>query len=93
MPRPDPELLRAADYDFMASILDRFKNERAMNLEELDGFFTALICSPEMTLPSQYMPEIWGGGEMLNSGSYDGMEQVQQFMTLVTTHWNKDAYL
>jgi Uncharacterised protein family (UPF0149) len=28
------------------------------NLEEIDGFFAALICSPELAKPSEYLPEI-----------------------------------
>jgi yecA family protein len=31
-----------------------------MNLEELDGFFTALLCCPESTPPSQYYAVIKG---------------------------------
>ena len=32
----------------------------AMNMESLDGYFAALICSPDMVLPSEYLPAIWG---------------------------------
>lgn len=41
-----------ADYEFIDSILNRFQNDRAMNLEERDGFFATLVCSPEFALPS-----------------------------------------
>jgi uncharacterized protein len=37
------------------------------NAEEVDGFFAALICSPEIAKPSEYLPEIWGG-EMAAAG-------------------------
>ncbi len=36
--------LTDADYDRLAGVLNRFRGERALNLEQLDGFFTALIC-------------------------------------------------
>jgi yecA family protein len=26
----------------------------------LDGFFTALVIGPELVLPSQYLPMVWG---------------------------------
>jgi yecA family protein len=43
-------------------MLSRFRNDYAMNnAEEVDGFFAALICSPEIAKPSQYLTEIWGG--------------------------------
>ena len=56
--------LTDADYDRLADALNRFHGERAMNLEQLDGFFAALICGPNLVRPSEYLPEIWGGGEM-----------------------------
>ena len=31
-----------------------------MSIEMLDGYFAALICGPEMVLPSEYLPQIWG---------------------------------
>ena len=42
--------LTDADYDRLADALNRFHGECAMNLEQLDGFFAALICGPD---PSQ----------------------------------------
>jgi uncharacterized protein len=32
-----------------------------MNVEELDGFFAALVAGPEVVMPSQYLPEVFGG--------------------------------
>jgi len=32
-----------------------------MNLEELDGFFAALIAGPETVMPSEYNRELFGG--------------------------------
>jgi uncharacterized protein len=43
--------------------LGRFLDEigaPAMNMESLDGYFAALICGPDMVLPSKYLPGIWG---------------------------------
>ncbi|MDH3376724.1 MAG: UPF0149 family protein [Gammaproteobacteria bacterium] len=79
------------DYDFLVSVLDRFKNDNAMNLEMLDGFFASLICSPKLIMPSQYMPEIWGGGEMAQEEAYESMEEAERFMTLLMAHWNHRA--
>jgi hypothetical protein len=35
-----------------ANDFGRFRDERAMNLEELDGFIAALICGPSTIPPS-----------------------------------------
>ncbi|MDO9476883.1 MAG: UPF0149 family protein [Pseudohongiella sp.] len=32
-----------------------------LGVSELDGFFAALACAPQMIAPSQWMPQIWGG--------------------------------
>lgn len=31
-----------------------------MNIEEVDGFFSALMAGPEIVAPSEYMPELFG---------------------------------
>jgi uncharacterized protein len=72
----------------MAMILSRFHNSRAMNVEMLDGFFAALICGPDTVLPSEYLPEIWGGGEMADEEAWDSREQLREFMDLLMQHWN-----
>lgn len=76
------------EYEQLESCLSRFQNERAMNLEMVDGFFTALICSPEMIPPSVYLNEIWGGGEMPDDEIFDTTEELQEFINLVMRHWN-----
>jgi uncharacterized protein len=52
-----------------------------MNLEELDGFFAALICGPEVVRPSEYLPVIWGD----NIGK---QPVLQDFLSLIMRHWN-----
>jgi len=79
--------LTEAQCDRMVTLLSRFRGSRAMNLEMLDGFFSALICCPDMVRPSEYLPEIWGG-EMADDEAWDSREQLQEFMDLVMRHWN-----
>ncbi|HIO61660.1 MAG TPA: YecA family protein, partial [Deltaproteobacteria bacterium] len=80
--------LNESDYDELETCLSRFKSDRAMNLEEVDGFFTALICSPEITPPSVYLNEIWGGGEMPDDELFNTSEELQRFINLIMSHWN-----
>jgi uncharacterized protein len=75
------------EYDRMAAVLERFRSERAMNLEMLDGFFAALICSPDMVPPSEYLPEIWGG-DMTDNEAFRDQAELQKFLDLVMRHWN-----
>jgi len=56
-----------------------------MTLEELDGFFSALIAGPEPVPPAEYMKIIWGTeGEEVR---FDGPEQAQFVTGLLTRHW------
>jgi uncharacterized protein len=39
-----PQPLTDAEYNRFGDLLDRLPRQDAMNLEEVDGFFAALIC-------------------------------------------------
>jgi uncharacterized protein len=45
-----------------------------MNLEEMDGFFAALICGPEFVPPSEYVPNVWGKRPS-NEGCFQSLEE------------------
>src|SRR3954447_2405982 len=83
--------LTGADYDRLADALNRFHGECAMNLEQLDGFFAALICGPDLIRPSEYLPEIWGGSEMADEEAFASQPQLKEFLDLVMRHWNAIA--
>jgi len=80
--------LSEAEYEKLESILSQFQNKKAMNLEEVDGFFTALICSPEMIPPSVYLQEVRGGGEMSDENAFNDIQEAKEFMGLIMRHWN-----
>jgi uncharacterized protein len=37
--------------------------EDSMMLSDLDGFLTGILCSPELIMPSEWLPVVWGGEE------------------------------
>ena len=57
------EPLSEAECERMEAILDSAERDHAMNAEEMDGFFAALICGPEAIAPTTYLTDVWGGGE------------------------------
>jgi uncharacterized protein len=63
---------------------------KAMTLEEMDGFFCALICGLDVVLPSEYLPHVWGG-ELVHGRGFKTIEEMQYIMTLLTRHWNHIA--
>jgi uncharacterized protein len=80
--------LSDAEYVSIANMLARFRGGRAMNLEMLDGFFAALICSPNVFPPSEYLREIWGDAEE----GWEDEHQLQHFLGLIMRHWNAVAH-
>ena len=76
-PLTDDEFERLAD--FLYSL-----HGTAMTLEELDGFFCALICGPDLVPTSEYLPHIFGG-EIIQG------DDVSNIITLLNRHWNTIA--
>ena len=76
------------DFNRLESTLSNLKNKKAMNLETLDGFLTALICSPEITPPSIYLEEIWGGVEISDEEAFKDEADLHDFMDLIMRFWN-----
>lgn len=80
-----PQPLTDAEFDRLDEVLKRFGDKRAMNLEQLDGFFAALICGPNIVPPSEYLPKIWGD-DMINEGVFSAQPMLEEFISLVTRH-------
>jgi len=52
------EPLNDAELDRLGDLLENRGGDKAMNLEQLDGFFAALVVGPETVMPSEYLPEV-----------------------------------
>ena len=46
-----------------AFLLSDHAPENSMGLSDLDGLLTGIVAGPEVILPSEWMPIIWGGDE------------------------------
>lgn len=88
MNKPKNKPIQNSQLDRLSNILDGFHSEHAMNLESLDGFFVALHCTPSMVPPSQYLPQLWGGGEVPDEDAFGSEAVFQEFFDLVTAFWN-----
>jgi hypothetical protein len=82
-----PQPLNDAEFDRLSGVLGRFDNKRPMNLEQLDGFFAALICGPVNVPPSEYLLVILGD-DMVPEDTLDGKTVLQDFLSLLMRHWN-----
>ena len=77
--------LNNEEFDQLGSFLAE-NSSSIMNLEMLDGFFSALICGPDLVLPSEYLPEILG-----EDSTFDSDDQAVEIIELVMRHWNTIA--
>lgn len=77
--------LTEAELDRLTGFLQKAKGSRAMNIEELDGFFASLIAGPEFVPPSEYLPELLGGKDAFE---FSGLDEANEFLGLIMRHWN-----
>lgn len=84
---PPQQPLTEAELDRLAEFLDRCKGGNAMNLEELDGFFSALVAGPELVLPSEYYPHVFGG-TLDEACDFKSIDDANDILGLLARHWN-----
>jgi uncharacterized protein len=83
----DNEPLTDAELDRLGDFLESCKSGRAMNVEQLDGFFAALIAGPETVMPSEYNRELFGG----EVPEFSSLEEARDILGLLMRHWNTIA--
>lgn len=81
------QALSEAELEQLSEFLSGLKNPDAMDLETLDGFFCALIAGPEMVMPSEYLPLVWGG-ELPDENAFASLEDANATLQLIMRHWN-----
>lgn len=74
--RLDDALMQYAD-DEGASVL---------GVSELDGFFHAIACAPQLIMHSEWMPAIWGGAEFMPK--WRTTKEAQDFHEDLMAHYN-----
>ncbi len=66
-------------------LLSEAVSDDAMLLSELDGFLAGLIVCPDLIMPSEWMPVVWGDDD---GPVFDSMEQAQAISGLIMGHYN-----
>ncbi len=99
-PRPDlgaassaqvaPELPEPEADDFLGilnyTLYKKGGEDAIFDVSELDGFFAAVACAPQLVAPSVWMPAIWGGSEQ--SPQWDDQEEFERFTTPLFAYYN-----
>ena len=76
--------------DRLQALLDRSGSGSAMNVERLDGFLAALVAGPELVMPSEYLPVVYGR-ELGGDAGFETEDELREFMSLLMQHWNAIA--
>ena len=84
---PQPEPLTDAELDRLGGFLKSCRGGKAMNVEQVDGFFAALIAGPETVMPSEYNRELFGG----ETPEFSSLDEAKDILGLLTRHWNTIA--
>ena len=75
------------DLDRLNDLLIGIPVEReGMTIGELDGYVAALIVCPEVVLPSEWLPGVWGG-----EGEFAELAEAKAIVTAVMGHYNRIA--
>jgi uncharacterized protein len=62
-----------------------------MLLEELDGFIAGLLVCPNMIMPGEWLPVVWGTKEDDAAPAFDSLDHLNRVLSLVMEHYNDVA--
>lgn len=82
--------LSEAELQRLSAFLAGIKNAGALKLEGMDGLFCALIAGPDLVMPSEYLPLVWGG-ELPDENAFQSLEEANGILQLMMRHWNTIA--
>lgn len=89
LPGSDP--LNEDDLGFLDGMLLKYQTDASLeNVSALHGFLTAIVSGPNAMPPSQWLHEVWGGGEE-SQPDWKNMDEVQRFMTATFSMMNNIA--
>ncbi len=71
----------------LGTLLYECTDGQGMEMEELDGFLSGLVAGPEVILPTEFYPRVFGG-EMTEVVSFENKEQADELLGLMMRHFN-----
>jgi len=63
------------------------KDEGVLDISELDGLFTAIVSGPVTTMPSRWLPVVWGDFEPV----WEDEKEFEEILSLMMRHMNAIA--
>jgi uncharacterized protein len=62
--------------------------DEAMLLTELDGFLAGILVCPDLIMPGEWLPMVWGGGNKDAAPIFENTKQVEQLVGLIMERYN-----
>ena len=75
--------LSDVELDRLAAFLENLNPPAMATMESVDGLFAALICSPAMVMPNEYLPVVFGTEHVFANEA-----EATEILDLLMRHWN-----
>jgi uncharacterized protein len=59
--------------------------ENSMGVSDIDGFFTGIVIGPELILPSEWLPVVWGG----ENPSFNNAKEAERIISALMEWYNE----
>ena len=80
--------LSEAEQDELDLFLGRVKGGEVPSFSALDGFLAAIVCSPDIISPDEYLPILQRGETEADDLIFRNLEEANRFIELVSRHYN-----
>jgi uncharacterized protein len=62
-----------------------------MLISELDGFMAGILVCPDLIMPGEWLPMVWGGGDDDAAPAFESIKHLEKVVELVMAHYNATA--
>jgi uncharacterized protein len=62
-----------------------------MLISELDGFLAGILVCPDLIMPGEWLPMVWGSGDDNAAPVFESTEHAEKLIGLVMQHYNATA--
>jgi uncharacterized protein len=75
----------------LEKLLASLDDDEAMLLSELDGFLAGILVCPDLIMPSEWLPMVWGRGNKDAAPVLENTNQAEQLVGLIMERYNAVA--
>jgi uncharacterized protein len=72
----------------LEKLLADLESDEAMLLTQLDGFLSGIIICPDLILPGEWLPMVWGGSDSDAAAVFESTKEAEQLIELIMQHYN-----